>query len=65
MNSKTIESLGLVPVGAIQIRGIVGEPVLANLVKLQIRIAEDNAERHTSLSNLSSSLRSGAAIMPR
>jgi transposase InsO family protein len=60
VNSKTIESLGLVPVGAIQIRGIVGEPVLANLVKLQIRIAEDNAERHTSLSNLSSSLRSGA-----
>ena len=44
IDSSIIHSLNLTPVGTISIRGIVGEPIQASLVQLQIKITNVNDE---------------------
>jgi Aspartyl protease len=39
IDASLIKTLGLTPVGTILIRGIIGEPVRAELVKLHVRLA--------------------------
>jgi hypothetical protein len=42
IDASIIEPMGLVPIGTVLIRGIVGQPVRANLVKLQMQLQNES-----------------------
>jgi len=44
IDTSLVEPLGLTPVGNILIRGIVGQPVQAELVKLQVKLSASEKE---------------------